>query len=1019
MTGIAINGRAWPEDLLITDALASRPRGSPEPTAEIRAMHELAHRMATGCEALLDRLVELAVQLCDAGSAGVSLLERTPDGETVFRWAAVAGALKPCEGGLTPRDHSPCGVCLDRNETILLFRPQRVFGYFNGMLPEIVEGLILPLCGDAGHPLGTIWIASHEEGRRFDAGTVETMTRLASFAALGLKLRDGTRDAGNGPPSTADAAPGEPAELKRAEAAPRESEARYRNVIETVNVSIWEEDWSAVKAALDEVEASGVSDFRRYFAERPEFVRRLIGMVRILDVNDASLRMFGAKEKGELMASLYKVFMPETEETFVEELVTVAEKRAFFESDVVVRTLQGDRRDMLLTISFPPPDTGLRSVPVTLTDITERKRTEQQSDKYARRLETLNIVSRSIASDLDIERIVQTVTECATQLSAAKFGAFFYNVTDVRGERYRLCSLAGMPPDEFEKLGLPRNTALFESTFRGAGAVRSDDIRTDPRSGKNFPQFGMSKGHPLVVSYLAVPVVSRTGEVHGGLFFGHDEPGIFTKEVEDIVVGIAAHAAIAIDNGHLLEAAQTELERRRRTEAKLRETERRSREVLEALPVATYTTDASGRITFYNEAAIDLAGRRPEPGSDEWCVTWRLYRPDGTPLAHDESPMAHALKTGAPIKGAEVVAERPDGTRIPFLAFPTPLRDESGEMTGAVNTLVDISEREIAEQQGRWLASVVEWSDDAIVSKDLDNIITSWNRGAQRLFGYEATEVIGKPISVLIPPDRRDEETGILERLRRGETIEHYETVRRRKDGSRVEVSLTVSPVRNAEGRIVGASKIARDISERKRAESERTVLIEELNHRVKNTLATVQSVASQTLRGNAPIAEEREALQARLIALAKLHDLLTRDKWQGAALRGVVLGELAPYGAGESSRITIDGPDLRLNPKAALALGMAVHELATNAAKYGALSCESGSVGITWNDEDGRLRLRWEERGGPPVKPPSRKGFGSILLERGLKHEVDGTVRLDYAREGVVCDIDMPAPAGPDKHDR
>ena len=252
-------------------------------------------------------------------------------------------------------------------------------------------------------------------------------------------------------------------------------------------------------------------------------------------------------------------------------------------------------------------------------------------------------------------------------------------------------------------------------------------------------------------------------------------------------------------------------------------TELPCRELLDALPAAIYTTDAAGRVTYYNAAAVQLAGRKPKIGSDEWCVTWRLYWPDGTPLPHDECPMAVALKTGRPVRGVEAVAERPDGTLVPFMPYPTPLHDASGNVVGAVNMLVDLTERSHAEQVRQLLASIVESSDDAIVSKDLNGVIASWNPGAERLFGYTADEVLGKSVPSLFPADLQNEERAILERIGRGEQLEHYETVRCRKDGSMVDISLTVSPLRNAAGKVTGVSKIARDISMRKKAEHSRS----------------------------------------------------------------------------------------------------------------------------------------------------------------------------------------------------
>ena len=221
-------------------------------------------------------------------------------------------------------------------------------------------------------------------------------------------------------------------------------------------------------------------------------------------------------------------------------------------------------------------------------------------------------------------------------------------------------------------------------------------------------------------------------------------------------------------------------------------TEFQSAELLRALPAAVYTTDAEGRITFYNEAAAALWSCRPELGKSEWCGSWRLYWPDGTPMPRGESPLAVALKEKRALSGVEAVVERPDGTRVFFLAYPTPLLDETGSLTGAVNTLIDITDRKKAEEAAQRLAAIVESSDDAIISKDLNGIITSWNPGAERLFGYPASDAIGQSVIMLIPPDRHDEEPAILERLRRGERIDHYETVRRRKDGSLFDISLTV-----------------------------------------------------------------------------------------------------------------------------------------------------------------------------------------------------------------------------------
>jgi PAS domain S-box-containing protein len=225
-----------------------------------------------------------------------------------------------------------------------------------------------------------------------------------------------------------------------------------------------------------------------------------------------------------------------------------------------------------------------------------------------------------------------------------------------------------------------------------------------------------------------------------------------------------------------------------------------STDFLELLPSAVYTTDALGRITFYNQAAAELWGHRPEIGTAQWCGSWRLYWPDGRPMAHDECPMAVTLREGRPVRGAEAIAERPDGTRVRFAPYPTPLTDAAGRVIGAINLLVDITEQSRTELESAKLAAIVTASDDAVISKTIDGRITSWNAAATRLLGYEANEIIGQPILRIIPPELHDEEKDIIARLRSGEYIKHYETVRIAKDGRRVELSLSLSPLRDKFG---------------------------------------------------------------------------------------------------------------------------------------------------------------------------------------------------------------------------
>ena len=299
-------------------------------------------------------------------------------------------------------------------------------------------------------------------------------------------------------------------------------------------------------------------------------------------------------------------------------------------------------------------------------------------------------------------------------------------------------------------------------------------------------------------------------------------------------------------------------------------------------------------------------------------------------------------------------------------------------------------------------------SDDAIVSKNLDGIITSWNTGAERIFGYTADEAIGQPITIVIPQNRQDEERTILTRIRRGEHIDHFETVRQRKHGSLIVVSLTVSPVKNAEGKIVGASKSARDITEQKRAQEQIATLAREAEHRSKNLLATVQATVNLS-QSDTPEGL-KQAIEGRILALANVHSLFVETRWIGAELSTIARQELAPYSEKDERRVRIDGPQVLLEPNAAQAVAIALHELATNAAKYGALSVPNGQIGLKWlHEADGRLILHWREMGGPAVKTPTHQGFGTRIIERMIG-QLKGKARFDWHADGLVCEITLQA---------
>jgi PAS domain S-box-containing protein len=352
-----------------------------------------------------------------------------------------------------------------------------------------------------------------------------------------------------------------------------------------------------------------------------------------------------------------------------------------------------------------------------------------------------------------------------------------------------------------------------------------------------------------------------------------------------------------------------------------------------------------------------------------------------------------------------------------------------GEFAGAAyKTLLSLKEAKKANEESQLatsavqrLASIVESSEDAIVSKDLNGIIATWNRGAERLFGYATDEIVGKPVTVLLPPDRADEEPMILGRIRRGERIDHYDTVRRRKDGSLVEISLSVSPVKDAGGRIVGASKIARDITERRRAQEQQNLLVREMSHRVKNLFAVTSGVVALSARSAATPHEMGRAVQGRLAALTRAHELTRPGLIEGGTtaskdttLHALIRAILSPYAdparAEQYEVVAIEGPDVPMRGNAITSFALILHELATNAAKYGALSSPEGRVRIDCSIATDILVLVWREHGGPRLEgPPGAEGFGTVLMQRLVKGQFDGELSQDWKPEGLTVRLSIP----------
>jgi two-component system CheB/CheR fusion protein len=327
----------------------------------------------------------------------------------------------------------------------------------------------------------------------------------------------------------------------------------------------------------------------------------------------------------------------------------------------------------------------------------------------------------------------------------------------------------------------------------------------------------------------------------------------------------------------------------------------------------------------------------------------------------------------------------------------------------------------ISAEECALLAAIVRSSPDAMIVSRPDGTIISWNRGAERMYGYTADEMVGKSRCPIIPPEETAGWKRCLGRVLRGEEVPQLEVSRLRKDGERLHVAVTLSALKDAEGRVTAVSLSERDITERKRAEDQQKLLLAELDHRVKNTLAVVGSLVTRTLAAGGPPERLAEAIQRRIKAMGKAHQLLTQTHWAGVQIRDIVRQQLEGYRSRRSRTLEVSGPSVLLPPNTALTLSVALHELAANAVKYGALSVPQGRVEVTWRVGEGkprkrRLALDWRESGGPKVPQAHKPGFGTELITRSIAFELDGIAKLDYRPEGLHCRIEFPlrSEAGP-----
>jgi PAS domain S-box-containing protein len=440
-----------------------------------------------------------------------------------------------------------------------------------------------------------------------------------------------------------------------------------------------------------------------------------------------------------------------------------------------------------------------------------------------------------------------------------------------------------------------------------------------------------------------------------------------------------------------------------------RESESRFRTLADNIAQFAWMADETGSIFWYNKRWFDYTGTTLDEMKG-WG--WRkVHHPDHVDRVVEK--ISRCFATGEVWEDTFPLRGR-DGTYRWFLSRAMPIRDETGKVVRWFGTNTDITQHLEESERNTQLATIVATSPDAIISLAEDGTILSWNPGAEQMFGYSADEIIGTSERILFADDADEEFEEKYQHLRHGEHVLR-DALRRRKDGTLIDVAINAAPMRQPDGRIIGFSAVLRDISERTRVEKHVRVVMRELSHRTKNLLAVIMAMVRQTARASTDVAVLQSELIQRLQSLSASHDLLVAEDWAGASIEELIRAVLQPFIGNESAALECEGPRVFVNATAAQNLGLALHELATNAAKYGALSTHEGRVRVTWSiapNGDGKphLNLSWRERNGPAVASPTTKGFGHIVVERVAAQALNASVTYEFPKDGVHWTIAIPA---------
>lgn len=453
-----------------------------------------------------------------------------------------------------------------------------------------------------------------------------------------------------------------------------------------------------------------------------------------------------------------------------------------------------------------------------------------------------------------------------------------------------------------------------------------------------------------------------------------------------------------------------------RSEAILRESEDRFRNIADHTPVMLWVTDETGYCTYLNKTWYDFTGQSQHQG--EGFGWLNAVNDDDRPEAERAFVAANEAQT--PYE-TDFRLRRADGIYRWCIDAAAPRFDGSGNFLGYVGSVIDVEERResierVRRSEEQLRAVIDQMPVGVIIARAPSGEIFLYNQALEDMLGhsilresagsydrYGGVDADGRPIG--------NEDYPLYRAVTFGETVSDHELRYRRPDGKIMNLLAQAAPILDQDGKAEIAIVALQDITGRKQAEAHQQLLINELSHRAKNLLAIIQSVAQQSFRGEDPTGAQLARFEGRLGALSAAHGILTQEKWEAVPLRRLICDTFTAVRS-DDDRLTMDGPDLMLPPKVSVSLAMAVHELATNATKYGSLSREGGKVAIRWRNDGDRLKLSWKETGGPQVALPTKRGFGTRMIERGLAAELGGVVRIHYDPDGVRCEVDAPMPA-------